>query len=567
MTLAPTLTRRPESSRLRLPLPLPMTGLLILAAAYCLLGLMPHDPWKTEDAIGIGIVHRMLISGGLHAWLVPNLAGEPYLQDGPLYYALAAFCAKVLSFALATHDGARLASALCIATTLWFLRAAGREFFSPVANDNDKGRTVEGDGAALIMIGTLGLFVHAHEVLAENGALAGMALAWYGLARARGNAIRGGLWFGLGIAIALWTKGPTPAIPVIVAALASPLLGSAWRTRAQVQFLAISAAIVLVVAFGWYAALHAQNAALPLAWWQTQYDIFANPTWERALEQLQLLSWATWPAWPLAAWALRERRHRLRNDAILPVAAAVALGLAMFLFTRDVNEVFAMPMMLPLALAAGAGVPALRRGAANALGWFGAMTFTTGAILVWLGWFAMMTGMPRQIALNFAKLEPGHVPQFGALAFAIATALTLTWVFLLWRSERSLHRCTAFWAAGVVLVWGLATTLWLPWIDYGKTYRPVATSLASILKSVNPGGARCIASRGLGEAQRAAFDYHAAIATQRLEIHERNGCTLLLIQARAGEASAPDQPGSGWRRVWEGNRPRDRERFRLYVRR
>jgi len=545
-----------------------VAGLLILAAAYCLLGLMPHDPWKTEDAIGIGIAHRMLISTGLDAWLVPQLAGEHHLQDGPLYYALAALCAKLLSFAFAIHDGARLASALCIAATLWFLRKAGQELFGTTALGDSKGKvnSIEGDGAALIVIGTLGLFVHAHEVLAEIGALAGIALAWYGLARSRNHAIHGGAWFGLGIAIALWTKGPIPAVPIIAAAFISPLLGSAWRSRNYGRFLSVGTVIVVVAGLGWYAALRMQDASLPLKWWKVQIDTFSMPTWERALEQLQLLSWATWPAWPLAAWALRERRHRLRNDAILPITAAATAGLAMFIFTQDVNEVFAMPMMLPLALAASAGVPVLRRGAANALAWFGAMTFTAGAMLVWLGWFAMMTGIPRQIALNFAKLEPGHVPQFGMLAFSIAIALTVAWLFLVWRSQQSLHRSTSFWAAGVALVWGLATTLWLPWIDYGKTYRPVATSLATTLKKVNPAGTHCIASRGLGEAQRAAFDYHAGIMTHRLEIQAHNSCSLLLIQARAGQSSAADQPGSGWRRAWEGNRPRDRERFRLYVR-
>ena len=555
-----TLTQRPVSSWLRVPMPLPMTGMLILATAYCLLGLLPHDPWKTEDAIGIGIVHRMLISGGLGAWLVPQLAGETHLQDGPLYYALAAACAKLLSFAFSPHDGARLASALCIGTALWFVRAAGRKFFGGTKDSN-----IEGDGAALVMIGTLGLFVHAHEVLAENGALAGAALAWYGLACARTNAIRGGLWLGLGIAVALWTKGITPVIPPLAAALTAPALGAAWRTRPHIHFLATGLAMTLLAALVWYGVMRAQDTGLPMAWWKMQCNVFSMPTWKRVLEQLQLLSWATWPAWPLAAWALLERRHRWRNNPILLVVAALATGLVIFVFAEDVNEIIAMPMMLPLALAAGAGVPALRRGAANALSWFGAMTFTAGATLIWLGWFAMMTGMPQQIALNFAKLEPGHIPRFNGLAFVIAFALTSTWLILVWRSERSLHRSTAFWAAGVTLVWGLVTTLWLPWIDYGKTYGPVATSLANVLKTANRSGALCIASLGLGEAQRAAFDYHAGIVTHRLEINSRSTCPLLLIQARAGQTSVADRPGSGWKRIWEGNRPRDRERFRLYV--
>ena len=82
----------------------------------------------------------------------------------------------------------------------------------------------------------------------------------------------------------------------------------------------------------------------------------------------------------------------------------------------------------------------LRRGAAAALAWFGAMTFSFFGALVWLGWFAMMTGVPAQIARNFAKLEPGHVPQFQWSGFALACLFTyvtpwvrtLTWPDSVW---------------------------------------------------------------------------------------------------------------------------------------
>lgn len=549
---------------LAIPLPLPAAALTLLALVYCVLGLIGHAPWKTEDAIGIGIMHGMFAAGSADAWLFPRLAGELYLEDGPLFYALAAACAKLLSFVLEPHEGARIASAICIAATLWFARAAGREFFGR-ETDPSSGSRIEGDGAALILIGTLGLFVHAHEVLAENGSLAGIAMAWFGLARFRASVLRGGLWFGAGIAIAFWSKGPVPLAPILVAVLVAPAMGSDWRTRDYLRFIATGLVILLASTIAWYAVLRTHGAAFPELWREKQLAVFSAPSWARALNQLQLLSWATWPAWPLAFWALRERRHRLRNNPILLLCAAVIASLATFAFTRTVNEVHVMPLMLTLALAAGAGVPALRRGAANALAWFGGMTFTVAAGLVWLGWFAMMSGFPGRIALNFSKLEPGYVPQFDFLAFTIALALTACWIVLLWRSERSLHRSTAFWAGGVTLAWGLAMTLWLPWIDYGKTYQPVARSLAAAVKKTAP-AARCIDSRGLGEAQRAAFDYHANIVTRRLEIHARSACPLLLVQASTRDSSAADRLDPGWRRVWEGNRPRDRERYRLYVR-
>jgi hypothetical protein len=102
--------------------------------------------------------------------------------------------------------------------------------------------------------------------------------------------------------------------------------------------------------------------------------------------------------------------------------------------------------------------------------------------------------------------------------------------------------------------------LWLPWIDYGKSYRKVAQALQASLPK-HPG---CIGSEGLGEAQRAAFDYHAGIVTVRAEIRQHQDCPLLLVQSNA--RLAEERPGVPWRKIWEGNRVGDRtEKFRLYA--
>jgi 4-amino-4-deoxy-L-arabinose transferase-like glycosyltransferase len=141
-----------------------------------------------------------------------------------------------------------------------------------------------------------------------------------------------------------------------------------------------------------------------------------------------------------------------------------------------------------------------------------------------------------------------------------AGAITLAWIALILKSARSPRRSVTFWAAGLALFWALTMLLWLPWIDYGKSYREVARSLQASLPK-HPG---CIASQGLGEAQRAAFDYHAGIVTERTEIGARHDCRLLLLQDNTGQ-SEPDPVGH-WKKIWEGNRAGDRsEKFRLYA--
>ena len=94
----------------------------------------------------------------------------------------------------------------------------------------------------------------------------------------------------------------------------------------------------------------------------------------------------------------------------------------------------------------------------------------------------------------------------------------------------------------------------------GRSYRSVAEGLRTHL----PARYSCIESRGLRLPQRALFDYHANIETRRQEIHGTTRCPYLLVQTSTRERAA--DPGREWQRIWEGSRPRDRERYRLYRR-
>jgi 4-amino-4-deoxy-L-arabinose transferase-like glycosyltransferase len=100
--------------------------LVLLCAAWILLGLFGHDPWKPDDATTFGVAHDVLNNGD---WLAPQLAGAPVAVRPPLFYALAAASAATLQPLLALHDGARVANALCLGLTLWLLALAGRELY------------------------------------------------------------------------------------------------------------------------------------------------------------------------------------------------------------------------------------------------------------------------------------------------------------------------------------------------------------------------------------------------------------------------------------------------------
>ena len=529
----------------RIALPLAPGLLVLLVAAYLLPGQFGHDLWKTEDAIGIGIVHQMLEHG---QWFVPNLAGEPYWDDGPFHYWIAALTAKMFAWMLVTHDGARLANALMMGLVIALTYLSGRHLYGKL----------EGKSAVLVLLGSLGLLVHAHETLGEISMLAGQALAWHAIAVARGNPYRGGWILGLGLAVAALSKGLPAVVAPLAVAILAPFLSSAWRRREYGSALTQAVLVFLLLGGTWLALAERDSGGAARAWWLHNLAQFALPDGEGLHFWSQTLLWATFPAWPLAAWALWERRRRTFEPGTRLLVAAVAATLAVLASLADPHEVYTLPVLLPLSLLAGAGVPGLRRGAANALTWFGVMSVGLLGTTVWFGWFAMMTGAPYAAARNFTRLEPGFVAQVSWSAFAVALAYTLAWLWLILKGERSpAFRCVTFWAAGITLLWVLAMTLLLSWIDYGKSYRPVALAL----KKNIPAGARCVESRGLDEAQRAIFDYRIELLTRRAERYGDTGCPVLLVQAHEGDS---ENLGPGWKFLWEGRRPRDHERYRLY---
>jgi hypothetical protein len=141
-----------------------------------------------------------------------------------------------------------------------------------------------------------------------------------------------------------------------------------------------------------------------------------------------------------------------------------------------------------------------------------------------------------------------------------AVGLTVLWVLLVRPARRSNRRAILNWAAGATLIWGLVTTIWLPYLDSRRSYRWTVESVALRLP---PTG--CIASRNLGEPQRALFNYFAAIRTLREEVQPVHACEALLVQY--GRLDGDPEPPPGWTSAWSGGRKGDAtERFVLYLR-
>jgi hypothetical protein len=103
----------------------------------------------------------------------------------------------------------------------------------------------------------------------------------------------------------------------------------------------------------------------------------------------------------------------------------------------------------------------------------------------------------------------------------------------------------------------------MPWIDYGKSYRPLSSALARAL----PEQRRCIANANLGDSLLASLDYFDGIRTTALESVAGARCELLLVQGALKDGNP--LATSNWRKIWEGGRPADRrdsEKLKLYRR-
>ncbi|OGA47580.1 MAG: hypothetical protein A3F74_02125 [Betaproteobacteria bacterium RIFCSPLOWO2_12_FULL_62_58] len=527
------------------------TLVALLCLAWILPGLVGHDPWKPDEAYTFGVVYDILKGG---SWVIPSLAGEMFLTEPPFFYLSAAASAKLFSWLLPVHDAARLATGFYIALTFLFCGLAGREL-----NGERHGIV-----AALLLLGCFGLVVRSHQLINDAASLAGYTIAYYGFALAARRPLPGGFWIGAGMGLVFMTQGLLEAAIVVLTAAALPLF-TAWRSRGYAAALAIALAAAAPWFAIWPALLYAQSPELFNQWlWNENVArLFAGGSEAGLLYYLRILPWYAWPVWPIALWALwRARATGFDQPAVLLPLTGFLATLALLSAAPEARELHALPLLIPLALLATPAVHTLRRGAANAWYWFSVMGFTFFVIVAWFYWTGLELGLPAKLHGHLHRIQPGYDPGFKLLPFLLATTYTLAWFGVLVGLRRSSPERPVFaWAAGVTTIWALLAILFIGWIDTGKSYRSMVASLQQAL----PRKYDCLSSKNLTEPQRAMLHYFANIITYREEVKERRrSCDLMLVQ---GQSRFEVPPRGSWRKIWEGNRPGDKdERYRLYRR-
>lgn len=495
---------------------LPRLALILFCVAYVLPGFLGREPWKFDDVSAFGVM--LELAAGHGNWWQPQVLGVPVDEAGPLPYWLGAVAIQWLPF-LPAELAVRLPFAGLLALTLactWYAayHLARPRPAQPVAfafggeaQPVDYARSLA-DAALLALVASLGLAQLAHETtpdLARLCAISGLLLGAARLSNTEApqpgrslliwSVAAGALAFSGGPWIALVTGGG-----LLVALLAR--VRSQADTGGALRPLAVAAAVLalVVAAAGGAGLLQDPGLEWPEHW----------RAWQR---WGQLLVWFTWPAWPLVLWTLWRWRRQLREaHVLLPLwAALVSVGNSAFNPDFDRALLLALPALACLAAFA---LPTLSRSVSALIDWFTLLFFTGCALIVWIVWVAMMTGVPAKPAANVAKLAPGFVPEFSLGLFTVAALATLAWIWLVaWRvgaHRQALWKSLVLPAGGATLCWLLLMTLWLPLLDHGRSYGPVSRRVAAL---VPPGS--CVLVHGLSSAQIAALQYHGGLSLVR----------------------------------------------------
>lgn len=518
---------------------LPRLALLLFCAAYVLPGFIGREPWKNADVTAFG--YMMELASGRSHWLSPHLAGLPADADSLLPYWLGALAMKLAPAWIAPDFAARIPFVMLLIVTLvatWQgVYHLGRSpsaqpvafAFGGEAHPVDYARAMA-DGGLLALMGCLGLAQLAHETTPALAQLSFTALLFYAFSAAPSRSL--GPTLGLIAGLTGLVMSGAPAMGLLfatgaagLAVFCSPPGDPVARRRSLRWVLAIAIVSVCAVLLAWQ-----------LQTWRWRVTGLATDStgfWPSLRGIANLLLWFPWPAWPLALWTLwRWRGHlNLRSPAhhiLLPLwFSLVAIGSAAFTQPSDRTLLLGLPALATLAAFA---LPTFKRSATALIDWLSLLFFTVAGLTIWIIWLSLQTGFPRQPALNVARLAPGFEHSFSPVAFVIALAATVAWVWLVrWRAGR--HR-PAIWtrlvlpASGTALCWLLLMTLWLPVLDYARSYKAQVRLVAAILNQPS-----CVEIHGLNRGQISAFTFHGGLKLQPAALEAQ--CPWLLVDINA----------------------------------
>lgn len=544
---------------------LPRRVLLIFCLAYILPGFIGREPWKNADITAFGYMLELV--GGSTSWLAPQLLGQAPEISGLLPYWLGAWAMQLAPSWMAPDFAARLPFMVLLGVTLlatwhgvYYLARSPSALpvvfaFGGEAKPKDYARTIA-DGGLLALVASLGLAQFSHETTPAMAQLCCTAIIFYAVAAMPYHALSSRAMFFLGLLGLSLSGAPTLAMALGLGSLvifASDQLVNSHKRDADDRALDLRSSFLMGASLLCVAIL---ATALDLWRWTMTMP---EGSWNELQGVSRLLLWFAWPTWPLALWTLwRWRRQYASRHVALPLwFASVAFWSMLFTQTSDRALLLGLPALATLAAFA---LPTLERRLSALIDWFTLFFFTAIGLLIWGVWIAMQTGIPPKSVLFVERLVPGYIPSFSLIPFLIALLGTLAWVWLVtWRVGR--HR-TAMWksmvlpAGGTALCWLLLLTLWLPILDFARSYAPLVSRVTDIV-----GKTTCVQVYGLSAGQVTAFKYHGGLnvlpAATDTSLAPEQKCPWLIVDADAEVALAINVKMQPWKFVTKVRRPSD----------
>lgn len=551
--------------------------LWLFCFAYIVPGFVGREPWKNADISAFG--YMLEIFNGRSTWFAPQFLGQAAEGSALLPYWLGVWAMQLAPSWVEPSFAVRLPFMLLLVLTflatwhgIYYLARSPRALpvvfaFGGEAKPKDYARTIA-DGGLLALIACLGLAQFSHETTPALPQVCFTAVIFYAVSAIPYHRAAAAVAFLAGLLGLTISGAPSVAIALGLGGGLIFVCDTQFEDRKH-----DAVAYVDRVRYGcWmlFCVACAAVLATSLNLWRFTASL-PNGTWQEAQTVSRLLLWFAWPAWPLAIWTLwRWRRQLASLHVALPLCFIVLTVMSMLLtHGSDRALLLGLPAMATLAAFA---LPTLERRLSALIDWFTLFFFSVVGLLMWGIWIAMQTDASTKTTIYIAQLVPGFSPSFSWMPFIVAILGTLSWVYLvLWRVGR--HR-SAMWkslvlpAGGTALCWLLLMTLWLPILDFARSYAPLVHRVSETI-----GKQTCVQVYGLSPGQATAFYYHGAMNLQALDFDEKpetltnSKCTWLIVDADV-EQSLSNLNMSSWQFVTKVRRPTDdNENVLLYRRR
>lgn len=566
---------------------LPRQALLWVGLAYVLFGLFFRDAWKTDDAVGLATILTALNQGGA-AFLAPYVGELPVVDQGPLLIWVAYVFELIFSplFALwmtpldAQIVAAKLPNLLYFYIILYgvwygcYLLARRRECqplplpFGGEPDPRDYGRMLA-DCAFLFLVACFGIIMRMHETAYIPLLMACHALVFYGFVRIFELPKQGLFFLIAGLSGSFLAAGLIGVVPLLIATLF--FLSYRYYKAPQKQTILFALAISITICLAWLLAVRASQSTWFDAWLSHNQKAFSG-FGRDFFNALRDLAWFLLPLWPFALYGLWQWRRWFKAPHIFIPSILIISNLVLLLLLDSSFEPEYAPLVVPTAVLAAMSIPTLRRNMINALDWYSIMINTLAIAVIWLGWIALYLGWPSKIHGNISRLVPGFELQIRWWAVLFGVAITVLWVIAInWRlrlKPEALWRGIVLFAIGITASWLLIVTLWMPAVNYNRSYNTVSYALAEAVQTHVKAG-ECIRGLGLGHGQQALFYIYG-----QTTLSTKQECQWLLTQTNKKRrvhlddlySRLPDGDHfSSGLTMWQGSRDSDRhgELFRL----